>query len=101
MAKRPNSPAVRGFGGWWSPREGRSREGKRGGTGTRGRSSNDECERDMMRENDKQSFQRTHYLLHLGLQKCADLSEVHFAHREHARVGRSVDPMVEAEAHDV
>ena len=28
MATRPNSPAVRGFGGVWSPRDDRSGEGR-------------------------------------------------------------------------
>ena len=27
-AKRPNGPAVRGSGGWWTPRDGRSREAR-------------------------------------------------------------------------
>ena len=59
MAKRPNSPAVRGSG------DGRSREGRSCGWENGGRSNNDECEWDMMSENDRQLLWGTSYLLHI------------------------------------
>ena len=63
---RPNSPAVRGSGGWWSPQDGRSGEVRSCGWEKGGRSNRHKCEWDMMRENDKQFFWGTHCLLHIA-----------------------------------
>ena len=63
MANPPNHPAVWGSSGCSLLPDGRSPEERRWGSCRSGRSDHDECEE--MRENDKQFFQGTQYLLHL------------------------------------